>query len=350
MARVSITDVAARAGVSKGAASFALNGRSGVSEETRARVLRAAADLGWVPHAAARALAGGRTDSIGLVMNRPPGVRGVDPLFQHFLEGVQDQLVDRAISLLIKVVAGHRAELATYEEWSRGTRVDGLVVIDLRADDDRPAALARLDLPAVLLGDPAFTGGLPTVWVDEAATAREVVGHLAGLGHRRIARIAASGRLAHSAVRNRAMTAAVEDLGLPPLRVEEALGSSRAAPDLTRLLLTGPDAPTAIVYENDVMAMAGLAVASDLGVRVPDDLSVVAWDESGLGRLTLPTVTSVAHDAHAQGAHAVSLLLDRVAGLPATDQQCPTPGLNVRGSTGPAPHPSRKLTPNPPRG
>jgi len=357
--RARLADVAALAGVSKGAASFALNGRPGVSEETRARVLRAAEQLGWVPHAAARVLAKGRTDTIGLVMNRPPRLRGVDPLFQHFLEGVQDELVDRSISLLIQVVAGHAAELATFEEWARSTQVDGLVLIDLRVDDDRPVVLRGLDLPAVTLGDPRFAAGTPTVWTDDRAAARELVEHLAGLGHRRIARVASSPRLAHSAVRTAALTEACTDLGLAAPHVTEPERSSRAAPEATRAILTAPDRPTAIVYENDVMAMAGMAVAADLGLRVPADLSVVGWDDTGLGRLTWPQVTSVRHDAHAQGSHAVRMLLALIDGETVVDEQDPTPRLHLRESTGPAPvvvgrpaagQPSRKRTPNPPRG
>ncbi|MBU4214977.1 MAG: LacI family transcriptional regulator [Actinobacteria bacterium] len=337
MTRVRIADVAARAGVSKGAASFALNGRPGVSEETRARVLQAAVELGWAPHAAARALAGGRTDTIGLVMNRPPHLRGAEPLFQQYLEGVQDELVDHAISLLIKVVAGHRAELATYEEWAHGTRVDGLVVIDLRVGDDRPAVARRLGVPVVVLGDPVHAAGAPAVWVDDRTTAVEVIAHLAGLGHRRIARMANGVRLAHTVVRTQALLAAARDAGLPEPVVVVADITSPAGQDLTRQLLTGADRPTAIVYENDLQAMAGMAVAAELGLEVPGDLSVLAWDASGLGRLTLPTVTTVQDDPHERGAHAVRLLLDLIEGEPGRDEQDPPGRLSVHDSTGPVP-------------
>ncbi|MCG2799827.1 MAG: LacI family transcriptional regulator [Cellulomonas sp.] len=337
MARVRIADVAALAGVSKGAASFALNGRPGVSDETRARVLRAAVELGWAPHAAARALAGGRTDTIGLVMNRPPHLRGVQPLFQRYLEGVQDELVDHAISLLIKVVAGHRAELATFEEWAHGTRVDGLVVIDLRIEDDRPAAARKVGLPIVVLGDPAHAAGAPAVWVDDRATAVEVIAHLTGLGHRRIARVGNGARLAHTQVRSEALLAAARDAGLPEPVVVNAEIASPAGQDLTRELLTRPDRPTAIIFENDLQAMAGMAVAADLGLDVPGDLSVMAWDSSGLGQLTLPNVTTVHDDAHERGAHAVRLLLSLIEGEQPRDEQDPPGRLNVRESTGPVP-------------
>ncbi len=183
-------DVARLAGVSKGAVSFALNGRPGVSEATRERVLQAAADLGWVPNAAAKALSDGRSHSIGLVINRPRHMHGIEPLIQHHLEGVQDELMSQETSLLIHVVQGHPAELATYREWAQGRRVDGLVVIDLRVDDDRPHALRSLDLPTVVLGDPRYADGVPCVWTDERAKdenprkgLRLDAGHLSIQGH-----------------------------------------------------------------------------------------------------------------------------------------------------------------------
>lgn len=336
MARVRIADVAERAGVSKGAVSFALNGRPGVSEETRERVLRIAKDMGWRPNTAARALAGGRTDTIGLILNRPPRVRGVEPLFQHFMEGAQDELVDQAISLMMQVVSGHEAELATYEQWQDGTRVDGLILLDLRSDDDRPALLQKLGLPAVTLGDPRFTAGLPTVWSDDAAAAAQMVEHLVELGHRRIARVAAGARMAHSLLRTDAMAAAVQAVGLPPLVVVEPEGRAGASVEATRRLLAGDDAPTAIVYESDLMAMAGAGAADELGLRVPRDLSVLAWDSSGVSRLMRPSLTCMTRDARAEGAGAVRMLLDLVTGREVVDVQAPTARLQVRDSTGPA--------------
>lgn len=337
MERVRIIDVARRAGVSKGAASFALNGRPGVSEQTRERVLRIAAEMGWRPNAAARALAGGRTDAIGLVLNRPPRVRGVEPLLQHFMEGVQDELVDHALTLSVQVVAGHEAELATFERWTTANGVDGIVVIDLRVDDDRPAVLRELGVPAVFLGDPRHTGGVPTVWSDDASAARELVAHLAGLGHRRIARVASASRLVHSLLRTEAITAALVEAGLPAPQVLEPEGSPGAAPQTTRRLLTAAERPTAIVYENDLQAMAGLAVASELGLDVPGDLSMLAWDSSGLSRLTHPTLTVMSRDARADGARAVRMLLELIDGAEVGPVQAPTARLEARASTGPAP-------------
>lgn len=334
MKRVGLADVARHAGVSKGSASVALNGLPGVSESTRERVRRAAEELGWTPHAAARALAGGTSGAIAVVMNRPPGLRGVEPLLQHYLEGVQDELVDRAASLLIKVVGGHRAELETYQEWAAQRRVDGVVLLDLRADDDRPQVLRGLGLPSVGMGAAEFAAGMPTVWTDDDATARQLVEYLSELGHRHLARIGGAPQGAHTVIRDRALRAACAAAGLPEPVVLSA-ADRQAAQDLTRALLDAETRPSALLYENDVLAMVGLAVTAERGLRVPTDLSMIAWDDSGIGHLTVPALTTVDHDAHAQAGQAVRLLLRVLEGQPADSEQAPTPGLLLRASTGP---------------
>lgn len=334
--RVTINDVARRAGVSKGAASFALNGRPGVSEATRARVLEAATELGWVRNAAAKALSDGRSQSIGLVMNRPPQVHGVEPLLQHYLEGVQDELTSHEVSLLIQVVPGHPAELATYKEWALSGRVDGLVVIDLRVDDDRPRALLELGVPAVFLGDPRYTAGVPSVWCDERAVAAEVAAHLRDLGHTRIARVGDRAILAHSAARAAAFEEACRAAGGTPLTVSST-GSRAECASSVRAMLEAPDRPTALVFDSDVQAIVGMSVIQDLGLSVPDDVSVVAWDATGLAEVLSPPLTVVDHDARADGAQAVRLLLATLDGAGAVEPQAPTPSLLVRRSTGPAP-------------
>ena len=335
MRRVTITDVAQRAGVSKGAASFALNGRPGVSEATRKRVLQTAAELGWVRNAAARALSDGRSHTIGLVMNRPPRLHGIEPLIQHFLEGVQDELAAHEVSLLIQVVQGHEAELATFKEWALSGRVEGLVVIDVRVDDDRPRALDELGLPVVFLGDPRYTGGMPSVWSDETAAATALVEHLAGLGHTTIARIGDRGLLAHSAARNAAFEAACVAMGVTPVVLSSA-GTRTECADAVRELLGRNDHPTALVFESDVKAVVGMSVVQEVGLAVPGDVSVATWDESGLAALLNPPLTTVEHDGRAEGAQAVRLLLDVLAGKHGEPQQAPMSHLTFRRSTGPA--------------
>jgi DNA-binding LacI/PurR family transcriptional regulator len=330
-----MADVAARAGVSKATVSYALNDRPGLAASTRARVLAAAEDLGWTPNAAARVLSGARTDTVGLVLNRPPGLVGIEPCYTGFLQGVEGELSRHAVSLLMKVVPDHEQEQLTLRSWWSGGRVDGVVLIDLRVGDDRPALLAEAGIPAVGGGDPSVSGGIPTSWTDDAASVHDVVHYLAALGHRRIARVADRAVLVHSTIRTRAFHEACAAAGVTETAVVECGASPAEGAAATRALLTRPDAPTALVFDNTVTAMAGIAVAAEMGVDVPGRLSVVAWGEASLCEYTHPTLSAVDHDPLEQGARAVRMLLDIVAGGDGGDGAGGAPVFVPRGSTAP---------------
>ena len=162
MRRPTIMDIAKAAGVSKGAVSYALNGRPGVSESTRERILTIANDLGWAPSNPARALApGGRVGAIGMVVDRPARSLGIEPFFMQLVSGVETELSDCGIDLMLQVAEDVDAELAVYRRWAAERRVDGVIMVDLRVSDPRPEAMGVLPLPAVVLGGPEGAGGLP---------------------------------------------------------------------------------------------------------------------------------------------------------------------------------------------
>ncbi|MFJ9777321.1 LacI family DNA-binding transcriptional regulator [Kitasatospora sp. NPDC101157] len=338
--RTTIRDVAERAGVSPGAVSLALNDRPGVSERTRARIRAAATELGWAPGQAARSPAGGggRGDTVGLVLTRPARQLGLEPFYMEFVSGIQSVLEERSATLLLRLVRDHAQESAVHHTWWRERRVCGSVLVDLLVEDDpRIPALARIGMPVVAAGHPELTGGsTASVWTDDAAAVEEVVRYLALLGHRRIARVGGDPRLGHSAIRGRALEQVAAELGLDEPRSLPTDFSGQAGASATReLLASGTRRPTAILYDNDIMAVAGLAVAAEFALTVPDDLSLVAWDDSQLCRLTHPALSAMSHDVHgygAQVARCLFALLDRRA---AAAGPAPTPVLVPRGTTAP---------------
>ena len=151
-----ISDVARVAGVSKGAVSFALNGRGGVSTETRDRILAAAAELGWTPSHQARSLSTSRALAVGLVLSRDPRLLGADPFFPAFIAGVETVLATAGYALLLQVVPDEAAEEQAYRALAANGRVDGVFVSDLRIDDARVATLAELSAGR---RDPRPSGG-----------------------------------------------------------------------------------------------------------------------------------------------------------------------------------------------
>ncbi|HEV3498545.1 MAG TPA: LacI family DNA-binding transcriptional regulator [Actinomycetes bacterium] len=331
--RATIADIAQRAGLSKGAVSYALNGQPGVSESTRQRVLKLAAEMGWRPNSAARALSASRAGALGLVMARPASTLGVEPFIMKLMSGIENTLAARSTALVLQVVPDHDAEVEAYRRWWAERRVDGIFLIDLRIEDKRVLVLEELGLPAVVIGGPGHHGRLPGVWSDDASAMAMVVEYLAALGHRRIARVAGPAGLLHTELRSRAFAEVAARLELQSAVTVETDYSAEQGAQATRRLLSGAARPTAVIYDNDVMAVAGTSVAHEMAVEVPRDLSIVAWDDSVLCQIVHPPLTVLSRDIMAYGARAAERLLALLDGETVGDFEDAMPRLITRGST-----------------
>ena len=333
--RPTIADIAREAGVSKGAVSYALNGQPGVSDATRQRILAIADRTGFRASAAARALAGAPAKVVGLALQRPASTLGVEPFFMELVSGVEQELSLHSYALLLQMVPDDRADSETgiYRQWWHDRRVDGVLLCDLRADDPRVPAVHDLGLPAVVIGQPAVAAPLRSIWSDDGLSMTEAVEHLAALGHRRVARVAGIRDLAHTTTRTHAFTRACARLGLTGPETVWTDYSGEDGARATRALLSAAEPPTAVIYDNDIMAVAGLAVAQEMGRTVPADLSIIAWDDSPVCPLVHPPLTALSRDIAAHGARAARLLLATIAGEPVTDVRDEPARLTVRGST-----------------
>jgi DNA-binding LacI/PurR family transcriptional regulator len=332
--RPTIADIAKRVGVSPGAVSFALNGRPGVSEQTRARILEVAREMNWRPHRAARALGGSQAGAVGLVLARDPRTLGSEHFYTQILYGMQEALSARSIAVQMQLVRDTAAEIALYRDWASEHRVDGLVLVDQQVTDPRIAVVRELGIPAVTLGRPAEENMLASVWADDYEAMTTIVDYLAALDHRRIAHVAGPPIYQHTARRMRALRehgatrglAATESL---PTDFSDAQGAAA-----TRTLLSRARPPTAIVYDSDLMAAAGLGVALEMGVPVPRALSIVSFDDSVLTRIVHPALTSLARNTYALGAQVAESLLAVIADPSSLlSVRTETPHLVVRAST-----------------
>ncbi|WP_103349143.1 LacI family DNA-binding transcriptional regulator [Amycolatopsis sp. CA-128772] len=314
MKRPTITDIAREAGVSKGAVSYALNGRPGVSEATRQRITEIARELGWAPSSTARALSGGRAGATGLVLDR-----SLEAFVPALLDGFEGEL-------LLQVATGRDAALAIHRRWRAERKVDGVLL----TEPGCAAELVRIGLPAVVLGGPGGVPGVPSVLVDDVAGALEALEYLAALGHRRVVRIAGAAAFADPEARKRAFTTAATGLPYP--------GTVHPEPsaDAIRRVLAARPRPTALLCDTDDLALAALAAARELGLAVPRDLSVVSWDDTPLCRLVRPALTAIRRPLAELGALAAAVLHDVLAGERAGDVCASRPRLITRGSTGPA--------------
>jgi DNA-binding LacI/PurR family transcriptional regulator len=331
--RVTIADVARQAGLSKGAVSYALNGQPGVSESTRQRVLRLALEMGWHPNSAAKALSGARSGAFGLVLARPASTLGVESFFARLISGMEAEMASSQTALLLQVVPDHEAEIATYRRWWAERRVDGVFLVDLCLEDARVPVLEELNLPVMVVGGPGHHGSLPSVWIDDASVMVMAVEYLAAMRHRRIARIGGVPGMLHDEMRSGAFDSVCDLLELEWSMTIPTDYSPEVGAQATRRLLSGSNPPTAIIYDNDVMAVAGVSVAHEMGVQVPRDLSIMAWDDSVLCEITHPPLTAVSRDITAYGRQVAEHLLALLNGEDVTDAQNAQPRLVVRGST-----------------
>ncbi|GAA3634043.1 LacI family DNA-binding transcriptional regulator [Streptomyces fenghuangensis] len=275
----------------------------------------------------------GFSGAVGLVLARPARLLGVEPFFMEFIAGIEERLAERGLSLLLHVVADQEAEIAAYRRWAERGLVEAVVVVNRTVDDRRPPVLRELGLPAVLVG--AGSGDdtpMPAVRTDDAGPVREALAHLLDLGHRRIARVSGPAGLLHTRARTGALVEGCREAGVEPVVVEgDYSGESGAR--LTAELLRRPEPPTAILYDNDVMAVAGLGAAKEMGVAVPERLSLIAWDDSTMCRLASPPLTTMSVDVHQYGVLVAESVLELVDGLPVAERWSPTARCVPRGST-----------------
>ncbi|MFG1908678.1 LacI family DNA-binding transcriptional regulator [Kribbella sp. NPDC048928] len=335
--RVTISDLARRLHISKASVSYALNGRAGVSEETRQRVLALAEELGFHPNSAAVALSASRTRTIGIVIARDPSLISTEAFYMRTLVGIEQYLNEVDSSLLLRLTGEHGEDLDVLRRWSRQGRVDGFILFDELENDQRIGLLKELGVPCVVVSSNEPDDTVGRLISSPTETVALLLEHLSELGHTDIAHISGPFNFIHERLRVQTLLEQAAEHGITVRHIEGSYRYDDGA-ELTRQLLTGPNPPTAIVLGNDLMAVAALRVALDLGTAVPDEVSVVAWDDSPLCELARPGITAVDQKTMERGRAAADLLLRIITGSSTLHEEAPAGELRPRASSGPA-HP-----------
>ncbi|WP_243710355.1 substrate-binding domain-containing protein [Micromonospora sp. KC213] len=273
---------------------------------------------------------------IGLVLTENAAQVGVEPFFMELIAGMEQVLAPTGAGVLLLVVADLAAELATYRRWADEDTVEAVVVVNIVHADVRPETLAALGLPAVLAGRYTGPATLTGVVTDDAGAMTAAIDLLVTLGHRVIGRVSGPAGLVHTAERTAAMHAAAERLGLQ-VRIVEADYSAEAGVRAARELLAGRPAPTAVIFDNDVMAAAAEEDLVRSGRRVPDQVSLLAFADSALCELAVPPLSAMSIDAHEHGVSLGRAVLDVLTGAARQDRAGPPIRMQQRASTGPAP-------------
>ncbi len=269
---------------------------------------------------------------VGLVQHRSSDSNDLDPFYDHVLAGLEETLDRHGASVFVLFEDSAIAEAEVYRRWSDDALVDAVVLTDLVDGDERAAACRAVGLPAYALC-PVRPDDVPSVVVDDADAMRRAVDYLVGLGHRHVAHVSGPATFLHTRARSRVFGEALAGHGLRGTTVEGGYGTASGA-EATRVLLEAPRPPTAIVYDDDLMAVGGLRVARELGRSVPDELSLLAWDDSAHCRLTDPPLSAVSRDVRGLGAALGDLILRTTRGTDPDVLRAPPARVVARGSTG----------------
>jgi LacI family transcriptional regulator len=332
---VTIQDVAAHAGVSVATVSKVINGRYGVSAATNARVQAVIDALGYEASLVAQSLRNLRTNVVGIL------VADLEPFSTELLKGAARAVRGTGFELVVYSTCGRSVDQVGWERryLSRlsGTLIDGAVLVTPTVIDVKYAA------PVVAVDPHTGPSDLPTVDSDNLRGAQLATQHLLDLGHRRIAMLTGRPDLQSAKLREKGYLDALAAAGVRPEPALVRIGGYDPAISAAaaRELLTGPDRPTAIFGANDVSAIAAIEVAVELGLRVPQDLSVIGFDNVPEAALASPALTTVEQPIHDMGRHAIELLIKLIRNEPVDNPHITLPTrIVVRQSTMEVPVPN----------
>jgi DNA-binding LacI/PurR family transcriptional regulator len=272
---------------------------------------------------------------IGLVLTGSNARIGVEPFIMELIAGMEEALSPYGATVLLLVVPDLDAELGTYRRWAGDRTVQAVVVVNLVHGDTRPAHLAGLGLPAVLAGR-ADAPEFPRVVTDDTGATTVAVEMLAGLGHRVIGRVSGPADLVHTAERTAGMHAAAARHDVLVHIVEGDYGPEAGVRGVRTLLEADPP-PTAVVFDNDVMAVAAEQELIRSGISVPGRVSLLVHDDSPLCELAVPPLSALSIDVHEHGLTVGRAVIAALDGAEPAEHPGPPVRVLRRESTGPAP-------------
>lgn len=332
MKPATIRDVAERARVSVASVSRVLTGAGVVAEPTRLKVMEAVEALSYVPHSGARSLSTSRTDTVGVIL---PDLFG--EFFSELIRGMD--VAARAAGLHLIVSSSHddAIDAAAAIRSMRG-RVDGLIVLSPHLDASNLAANLAGRLPVLLMNGGSNEAGRPSIVVDNRGGAQAAVEHLLSLGYRRIAHIGGPVGNLEARDRQAGYVEAMQVAGCEPLIVPGDFNQASGHQAMRALLAEGVR-PEAVFAGNDMMAVGALLAMQEAGVRVPEDVALVGFDDVPIAALVRPALTTMRIEIAETGRRAVERLVALIAAGsdsdPSTTDACDiiTPRLVVRPSS-----------------
>lgn len=334
-----IADVARRAGVSRTAVSFAFNKPDQLSDETLRRILSVAHELGYYPNPAARSLTTGRTGILGLLIPQRTAIACANPFILEFLGGI-GHISDRA-GLAILLVAPSQGSLVRA---MNNVPVDGFIALGLGVHQREVGLLSRRQVPFVVV-DAEAPEGVSSVISDDLGGGEAAATHLLNLGHRDILVVAIrpprgdddlefgdDHHVTHRRLDGYLRAFEARGVAYSRDRVLYADSTAEAGAKALQQVLAAGCRPSAVLAMSDVIAFGVMRAASQAGLRIPDDLSVVGFDDVSSSAMTSPPLTTVRQPIAEKGRIAARLLLDRLSGTGSVARHVLATSLQVRGT------------------
>ena len=334
---VSIQDIASAAGVSHSTVSRALHNNPLISPDVRLRIQQLAQEMGYTPNAVAQSLKGQRTNTVGLVVTSI-----ADPFVGRVVRGIEDVAQSANVSVFLSVSNNDpEREIEVIETFHR-RRVDGVISATAQISGPYVQRLAQINIPTVLINQQSDSEAdrLLSVDADDYGGAKQAVEYLLGLGHRKIGYMGVTDRMQSNRRRMAGYCDALSTAGIavedafirivPAFHFDDVVEAQALLPDLFAPGVTG------VFCYNDMVAVGVLLASRKLGLRVPEQLSVVGYDDVELAQYVTPPLTTIHQPKLRLGELAMQMLLDVLEGRPVQNQVLPT-ALVVRGSTTAAP-------------
>lgn len=311
-------DVAQRAGVSPSTVSHVINETRFVSQQLRDRVLRAMRELNYQPSAVARSLRTKKTQVVALVI---PDI--TNPYFPEVARGVQDVAEENKYSVILCNTDRVRGRELRFLKALRGQWVDGLILNPSEVTSGDLQDLQDAQIPVVLIGSQIDHPDLDVVMVDNVQGAYDAVSHLIDLGHRRIGLVGGQRAASSGEQRFQGYIRALADHDIPVDEeiITEGRFTREGGYESMKRLLALQSPPTAVFASSDVMAIGALMAIQEQGLQVPNDVSLVGFDDIAEASTTTPRLTTVSQPKYQTGEVAAQLLFDRVEGASPGERQ-----------------------------
>ncbi|KZE73124.1 LacI family transcriptional regulator [Paenibacillus elgii] len=329
--KVNIFDVAKKSGLSVVTVSRVLNNSPSVREKNRQKILQAIKELNYIPNSAARTLVRGKTGVIGLTITALG-----DTVFDCIVKRVNDRLKQSGYFLAISISneTDHELEEASSFLFQED-RVDGIIVLSPVREEQYIAELEIKGIPYVVIDNQNEHANISTINVDNYKGGYEATKHLLSLGHTRIAHVSGEVLFLSARERQKGFIDALADEGLSPFLIANSRFGIRSGYQVMRDWIQSGQVPTAVFAGDDAIALGVVEALEAGGYRVPEDVSVIGYDDQELASEVHPRLTTIRQPAGQMGEYAVKVLLDKINGLSTEPTKFRlVPELIVRESTG----------------